>query len=113
MVTKATRPLLPLKPSQVTGVDIATNRLEQATKRAAAEQLDIRFEEGDAEDLPYEDGSFDVVVSMFGAMFAPQPDRVAAELLRVCKPGGLIAMANWTPQGFVSKTFRVTAEMEI
>jgi SAM-dependent methyltransferase len=97
--------------AHVTGVDIATNLLEQATKRAAAEQLDIRFEEGDAEDLPYEDGSFDVVVSMFGAMFAPQPDRVAAELLRVCKPGGLIAMANWTPQGFVSKTFRVTAEM--
>jgi len=57
--------------AHVTGVDIATNLLEQATKRAAAEQLDIRFEEGDAEDLPYEDGSFDVVGSMFGAMFAP------------------------------------------
>jgi hypothetical protein len=52
-----------------------------------------------------------VIVSMFGAMFAPRPERVAAELLRVCKPGGTIAMANWTPQGFVGKTFRVTAEM--
>ena len=73
--------------AQVTGVDIATNLLEQAKKRASAEHLDIQFEEGDAEDLRYPDGSFDVVVSMFGAMFAPRPERVAAELLRVCKPG--------------------------
>ena len=97
--------------AQVTGVDIATNLLEQAKKRAGAEHLDIQFEEGDAEDLRYPDGSFDVVVSMFGAMFAPRPERVAAELLRVCKPGGTIAMANWTPQGFVAKTTQVTAKM--
>ena len=97
--------------AQVTGVDIATNLLEQAKKRASAEHLEIRFEEGDAEDLHYPDASFDVVVSMFGAMFAPRPDRVAAELLRVCKPGGTIAMANWTPQGFVAKTTQVTAKM--
>ena len=97
--------------AQVTGVDIATNLLEQAKKRASAERLDIRFEEGDAEDLHYPDGSFDVVVSMFGAMFAPRPERVAAELLRVCKPGGTVAMANWTPQGFVAKTTQVTAKM--
>jgi SAM-dependent methyltransferase len=97
--------------AKVTGIDIATNLLEQAKKRAAAEHLDIRLDEGDAEDLPYADGSFDIVLSMFGAMFAPRPERVAAELLRVCKPGGLMAMANWTPRGFVSKTFHVTAEM--
>jgi SAM-dependent methyltransferase len=97
--------------AQVTGVDIATNLLEQAKKRAGAEHLEIRFEEGDAEDLHYPDGAFDVVVSMFGAMFAPRPERVAAELLRVCKPGGTIAMANWTPQSFIAKTTQVTAKM--
>ena len=97
--------------AEVTGLDIATNLLEQARKRAAAEGVKASFEEGDAEDLPYPDRSFDVVMTMFGAMFAPRPDRVAAELLRVCRPGGLIAMANWTPEGFVGKSFRVMAEM--
>jgi ubiquinone/menaquinone biosynthesis C-methylase UbiE len=95
----------------VTGIDIATNLLEQARKRAAAEGLKISFEEGDAEELPYPDQTFDVVMTMFGAMFAPRPERVAAELMRVCRPGGLIAMANWTSEGFVGKSFRVTAEM--
>src|SRR5437899_200552 len=93
----------------VTGVDIAPNLLEQARKRAVAEQLEIRFDEGDAEELPYKDQEFDIVLTMFGAMFAPRPERVAAELIRVCKPGGHIAMANWTPQGFVGKSFQVTA----
>lgn len=97
--------------AQVTGVDIATNLVEQAKQRSKAEKLDIRFEEGDAEELPYADRSFEVLLSMFGAMFAPRPERVAAELLRVCQPGGLIAMANWTPHGFVSDSFRVMAEM--
>ena len=78
---------------------------------AASEQLDIRFEEGDAEELPFPDQSFDVVLSMFGAMFAPRPQKVAAELLRVCKPGGVIAMANWTPQGFVGKSFLISSSM--
>lgn len=96
---------------KVTGVDIATNLLEQARKRAASERLDARFEEGDAEELPYADQSFDVVLTMFGAMFAPRPERVAAELIRVCKPGGVIAMANWTPHGFVGKQFQVTAKI--
>ena len=95
----------------VTGVDIAPNLLEQARKRAAAEQLEIRFREGDAEELPVGDHEFDVVLTMFGAMFAPRPERVAAELMRVCRPGGLIAMANWTPEGFVGKSFQVLAEM--
>jgi ubiquinone/menaquinone biosynthesis C-methylase UbiE len=97
--------------ASVTGVDIAPNLLEQARKRAAAEGLEIRFDEGDAEQLPYPDQSFDVVLTMFGAMFAPRPDTVAAELMRVCKPGGLIAMANWTREGFVGKTFLLTAKM--
>lgn len=95
----------------VTGVDIAPNLLEQARKRAAAEGLNVRFDEGDAEELPYGDGQFDLVVTMFGAMFAPRPERASAELIRVCKPGGLIAMGNWTPQGFVGKTFQLTSKM--
>jgi SAM-dependent methyltransferase len=95
----------------VTGVDIAPNLLDQARKRAEAEGLSIRFDEGDAEDLPYKDKEFDIVVTMFGAMFAPRPERAAAELIRVCKPGGLIAMGNWTPQGFVGKSFQLTARM--
>ena len=61
--------------------------------------MEIRFQEGDAEQLPVGTDEFDVVLTMFGAMFAPRPERVAAELLRVCKPGGHIAMANWTPEG--------------
>jgi SAM-dependent methyltransferase len=95
----------------VTGVDIATNLLDQARSRAAAEGLNITFDEGDVEELPYADKEFDIVISMFGAMFAPRPERVAAELTRVCKPGGLIAMANWTPTGFVGKYFQVTSKL--
>ena len=95
--------------AKVTGCDIATNWLEQARTRAAAEGLDITFEEGDAEALPYADGQFDAVVSMFGAMFAPRPELVAAELARVCRPGGTIAMANWTPSGFIGQMFKTIA----
>ncbi len=94
----------------VTGVDIAPNLLDHARARAAGETLDIRFEEGDAEDLPYEAGAFDVVVSMFGAMFAPRPELVAGELIRVCEHGGRIALANWTPSGFVGELFKVTGQ---
>lgn len=93
----------------VTGVDIAPNLLDQARARAAQEKLTIKFDEGDAEQLPYRDASFDVIITMFGAMFAPRPERVAAELTRVCRPGGLIAMANWTPSGFVGQMFRTVA----
>ena len=92
--------------AEVIGIDIAANLVEQARQRAAAEGLAIRFEEGDAERLPCENGFFDVVVSMFGAMFAPRPDVVAAELLRVTRPGGLIAMANWTPGSFIGQMFK-------
>jgi SAM-dependent methyltransferase len=97
--------------AEVVGVDIATNLLEQARQRAAAENLSVRFHEGDAEDLPFPDHSFDVVLTMFGAMFAPRPEKVAAELTRVCRPGGMVAMANWTPEGFVGKNFALTAKM--
>jgi len=94
----------------VTGVDIATNLLEQARARAASEGLTIQFDEGDAESLPYDDAAFDVIVSMYGAMFAPRPELVAAELVRVCRPGGRIAMANWTPEGFIGQMFKVTGK---
>jgi len=91
----------------VTGVDIAPNLLVQARERAAAEGMSIGFDEGDAEQLPYADGSFDVVISMFGAMFAPRPGLVAAEFARVLRPGGLLAMANWTPAGFAGRMFKL------
>jgi SAM-dependent methyltransferase len=96
--------------AEVTGVDIAPNLIEQARARASDEGLQLQFDEGDAEQLPYADASFDAVVTMFGAMFAPRPERAAAELLRVCRPGGRVAMANWTPQGFIGQMFRATAE---
>ena len=91
----------------VTGVDIATNLLEQAATRAQAEGLKIRFDEGDAEALPYDAASFDLVFSFIGAMFAPRPERVAAELIRVCRMGGRIVMGSWTPQGFVGQMFKL------
>lgn len=92
---------------QVTGVDIAPNSIAAARRRAAAEHLDARFDEGDAEALPYPDASFDTVASIYGAMFAPRPDLVARELLRVCRPGGRIVMGNWTREGFVGRMFGV------
>jgi ubiquinone/menaquinone biosynthesis C-methylase UbiE len=95
--------------AQVIGLDIAPNLLEQARQRAASENLKIEFVEGDAEKLPYPAAQFDVVLSMFGAMFAPRPELVASELKRVCRPGGLIAMGNWTPEGFVGQMFQLTA----
>lgn len=99
---------LPLarKGALVTGIDIASNLIAKARKRAQAEGLAIQFDEGDAEQLPYEDASFDVVFSLIGAMFAPQPQKVAAELARVCRPGGRIIMGNWTPNGFVGQMFK-------
>lgn len=92
---------------EVSGVDIASNLIAQARIRAYGEALRIDFQEGDAEALPFDGNQFDLVVSMFGVMFAPRPDVVAAELLRVTKPGGQIALANWTPEGFIGKMFKV------
>ncbi len=94
----------------VTGCDIATNWIQRARARAKAEGLNVVFEEGDAEALPYADASFDVVASLIGAMFAPRPELVASELKRVCRPGGKIALANWTPQGFVGQMFKTIAK---
>src|SRR5262249_26582406 len=96
--------------AQVIGCDISTNWLEKARARAAAEGLEIAFEEGDAESLPYADAQFDVVTSLFGAMFAPRPNLVVAELTRVCRPGGMIAMANWTPGGFIGQMFNTISK---
>ena len=91
---------------EVAGVDIVGNLVVRARARAQAEGLNARFEEADAESLPFDDARFDVVVSLIGAMFAPRPQVVAQQLLRVCVPGGTIAMANWTPQGFVGQMFK-------
>ena len=91
----------------VTGVDIATNLLEQARERARSEGLNIQFDEGDAEQLPYPDSTFDAVVTMFGAMFAPRPELTAAEMARDLKPGGLLGMANWDPGSFTGEMFRM------
>jgi SAM-dependent methyltransferase len=96
--------------ARVTGIDIAANSIAQARARAQAAGLDIIFDEGDAESLPYADGEFDLVVSLIGAMFAPRPERVAGELARVCRPGGHIVMANWTAQGFVGQMFKVIGQ---
>ncbi len=94
----------------VTGVDIAPNLLEQARARAAEEHLPLQFDEGDAEALPYADASFDAVTTMFGAMFAPRPELVARESARVLRPGGLLAMGNWDPAGFVGRMFKLSSQ---
>lgn len=86
--------------ADATGVDYVPSLLERARKRAAAEGVAARFELGDAEDLPFPEASFDVVLSTVGVMFAPDQARAAGELLRVCRPGGKIGLANWTPDGF-------------
>lgn len=93
--------------AEVTGIDIAPNLLQQARDRARSESLVIVFEESDAEDLPYPNESFDLVLTMFGAMFAPRPEHAAAEMLRVCRQGGKVTMANWTPSGFAGQMFRL------
>ena len=93
----------------VSGIDLAPDMVKQAREKASREGLQATFEEGDAEALQYADESFDMVATMFGAMFAPRPDVTAAELLRVCKRGGKVAMANWTPTGFVGQMFKATA----
>lgn len=90
----------------VVGLDYVPELLEQARRRAAAEGLQIDFQEGDAEALPFADDTFDVVLSTCGAMFAPDQDRTAQELLRVCRPGGRIGMVNWTPDSYVGELFR-------
>lgn len=96
--------------ARVVGIDIAPNLLEQAQKRAESENLKIKFGEYDVENMPFETGEFDCVMSMFGAMFAPRPELVSAELVRVCRPGGMIALGNWTPEGFIGQMFKTTGK---
>jgi ubiquinone/menaquinone biosynthesis C-methylase UbiE len=91
---------------KVTSTDYVTTLLDRGAERARAEGLDVKFEVADAEALPYADGSFDVVLSTFGVMFAPDQARAASELARVCRPGGRIGLANWTPGGFIGQVFK-------
>jgi len=91
---------------EVTATDYVPALLERARERAAAERLPLQFQEADAEALPFADASFDAAVSTFGVMFVADHARAAAELLRVCKPGGKIGLANWTPDGFIGQLFR-------
>jgi ubiquinone/menaquinone biosynthesis C-methylase UbiE len=90
----------------VVGVDYVPSLLDRGRERASAERLDVSLLEGDAEALPFPDRSFDAVTSVFGSMFAPDHRRAASELLRVSKPGGTIALASWTPDGFIGELFR-------
>lgn len=92
--------------ADVTATDYVPALLERARQRAAAEGLELAFREADAEALPFKDGSFDVVMSTFGVMFTPNQELAASELLRVCRPGGRIGLANWTPDGFIGQLFK-------
>jgi ubiquinone/menaquinone biosynthesis C-methylase UbiE len=92
--------------ADVTSTDYVPALLERGRARAAAERLPVVFQEADAEQLPFADGSFDVVLSVFGVMFTANQEQAASELLRVCRPGGTIGMANWTPDGFIGHVFR-------
>jgi SAM-dependent methyltransferase len=92
------------------GADYVPSLLERGRERAAAERLEVEFVEADAQELPFEDASFDVAMSVFGAMFAPDQPKAAAELLRVVRPGGRIGMGNWTPGGAVGTMFKTIAK---
>jgi SAM-dependent methyltransferase len=91
----------------VVSTDYVPALLERARLRASAEGLQVQFEQADAENLPYADGRFDVVLSTFGVMFTPDQEQAAAELARVCRPGGRIGLANWTPSSFVGELFKL------
>lgn len=93
--------------AEVTSTDYVPALLERARARAEAERLAVTFREADAEALPFQDASFDVVLSTYGVMFTPDQERAAAELARVCRPGGRIGLANWTPGGFIGELFKL------
>ena len=95
---------------EVTGIDYVPALLERARARAAAEGLEIEFAEGDAEHLAFPDASSDAVLSCLGVMFAPDQERAAAELVRVCRPGGTIGLVNWTPAGFIGQLLRTVGK---
>jgi len=92
--------------AEVTSTDYVPELLERGRERAMANGLAVEFQQADAEALPFEDASFDVVVSTFGVMFTPDQDKAAKEMLRVCRPGGRIGMANWTPESFIGQVFK-------
>lgn len=92
---------------EVVSTDYVATWLAAGRARAEAEGLSVRFQEADAENLPFADASFDVVLSTFGVMFTPAQERAAAELARVCRPGGRIGLANWTPEGFIGQLFKI------
>lgn len=92
---------------EVTAVDYVPRLLERARERALADRLPIEFREADAENLPFADASFDAVLSTFGVMFTPDQERAAQEMLRVCRPGGKIGLANWTPESFIGQLFKM------
>jgi ubiquinone/menaquinone biosynthesis C-methylase UbiE len=94
----------------VVATDYVPALLDRARERAEADHLQVNFQEADAEALPFADGRFDVVVSTFGVMFTPDQDRAAAELARVCKSGGKIGLANWTPDGFIGQLFKTIGQ---
>jgi SAM-dependent methyltransferase len=95
---------------RVTSTDFVPSLLERARERAAAERLEVEFQQADAEALPFADDSFDAVVSTFGVMFTPHQERAAAELIRVCRPGGKIGLANWTPDSMIGKLFKIIGQ---
>jgi SAM-dependent methyltransferase len=92
---------------KVVSTDYVPALLDRGAERARAERLNVEFREADAERLPFADASFDVALSTFGVMFSPDHQRAAAELARVCRPGGRIGLANWTPEGFIGQMFKV------
>jgi SAM-dependent methyltransferase len=94
----------------VTSTDYVPELLRRGRERAQAERLDVEFREADAEALPFGDASFDVVLSTFGIMFTADHDKAAAEMVRVCRPGGRIGMANWTPEGFIGQLFKTLGQ---
>jgi ubiquinone/menaquinone biosynthesis C-methylase UbiE len=95
---------------EVTAVDLAQNLVDKANEYASAQGLNVRIEQGDAENLQFADGEFDVALSLIGSMFAPRPELVASEMLRVVKPGGKVIMGNWTPEGHVGQFFKVVGK---
>ena len=95
---------------EVTSTDFVPALLARGQARATADGFNIAFREADAEALPFADASFDAVVSTYGVMFTPDQEKAAAEMLRVCRPGGKIGLANWTPQGFVGQMFRILGQ---
>jgi len=96
--------------ASVTALDLTPKLIERGRERAAADGVEIEWVEGDAEQLPFEEARFDCTATVFGAMFGPQPERVAQELFRVTRPGNTVGMANWTPDGFMGRMFALYSE---